>query len=97
MQINISCPGSLPDELKYRVVSTMHTDQIFICPMTDIQPDGSLECGISDNMVIDANSEYSVEVTAVNELGESLPAVKNFSKDLSYIASGIQVSLFPLY
>ena len=83
LQVDISCPGRLPVELKYRVVSTTDTDQRFICPMTDILPDGSLECSISDNVLIDANSKYSVEVTAENEAGKSLPVFRNFSKELS--------------
>ena len=83
LQVDISCHGRLPVELKYRVVGTTDTDQSFTCPMSSIQPDGSLECSISDNVLIDANSKYSVEVTAENEVGRSLPAVRNFSKELA--------------
>ena len=79
MQVDISCPGRLPDELKYRVVGTKHNES-FTHPMSSIQSDGSLECSISDNVLIDVNSEYSVEVTAENAVGKSLPAVRNFSK-----------------
>ena len=81
LQVDISCPGRLPDELKYRIVGTKHNES-FTHPMSSIHPDGSLECSISDNVLIDVNSEYSVEVTAENEVGRSLPAVRNFSKEL---------------
>ena len=56
------------------------TNQSFTHPMFSIQSDGSLECNISDNVLIVVNSEYSVEVTAENDIGRSLPAVRNFSK-----------------
>ena len=81
LQVNISCPGRLPDELEYKVVGT--AEQSFTHPMSSIEPDGSLECSISDNVLIDVNSKYSVEVTAENAVDRSLrPAVRNFSKEL---------------
>ena len=92
LQVDISCPGRLPDELKYRVVSTTDTES-FTHPMSSIQSDGSLECSISDNVLIDVNSEYCVEVTAENEVGKSLPIARNFSKEL---VSELKCHMHPL-
>ena len=83
----------MPAILRYRV-NTTDTEQNFIHPMSSIKPDGSMECSISDNVLIDVNSEYSVEVTAENEMGRSpLPAVRNFSKEL---VSELKCHMHPL-
>ena len=75
MQVDNSCPGRLPVELKYRVVSATHAVQDFIH-----STDGTLECSISENVFIKTNTKYSVEVTAKNDMGSSLSVFRNFSK-----------------
>ena len=82
----------MPAILRYRV-NTTDTEQNFTHPMSSIHPDGSLECSISDNVLIDANSKYSVEVTAENEMGISLPIFRNFSKEL---VSELKCHMHPL-